>query len=591
MAKQPIRMNSRVVKYGIAAFILLILTAGNVYLVKTLAIFGSPLVFSAALLLELVLILAAVYTAVLALRRPLQVSGQVLVSAWQGIKHNPSVRHLITSRSPVISWLRQRLNPSRPYGLGLSLTILLGLYWLIDFVEITGQVVRGGPFSQIDVRVLNLVPSLRTPLQTEFFKFATFLGNWETLALVVLALSIILWRNRQRVAVGLVLLTIITGEASAFIVKHLVGRGRPNQALSLLPENGASFPSGHAILITIVVGLVAYFFFRSVRSHAAKLGAIISGLLVVFLVALSRLYLGVHFPTDVFGGVLFGLTLLTLAIGALEIHGRFGKSGRTRTTGLVIVPLAALLWAILAYPYFTQIHPNPIVQHTVPITNLNETTIRQLPLYSETLTEARMEPISFIYISDQDHIRVAFARAGWHEADPPTFANTLRALAVAFQGGQYLTAPVTPSFLAAKSQDFAFEQPTALGTLRQRHHTRLWRTAYTMPDGRPIWVATASFDEGVEVSATKLPTHRINPNIDAERQFIVNSLGVANPQYFQVTEPQLGKNASGDLFFTDGKAVVVSLGGQGLPKIKKKITLRNHWQGLAMFSREASAII
>lgn len=170
-----------------------------------------------------------------------------------------------------------------------------------------------------------------------------------------------------------------------------------------------------------------------------------------------------------------------------------------------------------------------------------------------------MEPINFIYIGTENQLVSIFNKHGWYRADKSTVSNTLKALAVGFQGRQYLTAPVTPSYLNYKPEDIAFEQSTATHSLKQRHHTRLWRTDFVLPDGRPIWVATASFDEGVEFAgAAKLPTHHIDPNIDRERNYIIGSLGLQG-DLLAVVQPQLGKNASGDSFFTDGKAELVFL--------------------------------
>ena len=73
-------------------------------------------------------------------------------------------------------------------------------------------------------------------------------------------------------------------------------------------------------------------------------------------------------------------------------------------------------------------------------------------------------------------------------------------------------------------------------------------------------MATASFDEGIEFAgAAKLPTHHIDPDIDAERSYIIGSLRAGNAPFLQVVKPELGQNASGDAFFTDGRAVVISL--------------------------------
>jgi hypothetical protein len=194
------------------------------------------------------------------------------------------------------------------------------------------------------------------------------------------------------------------------------------------------------------------------------------------------------------------------------------------------------------------------------IDTVNETTVRKLPLYSETLTGKTMEPINFIYIGSQQQIEQLFLSHGWYKADPSTLANTLKALSVGFQGRQYLNAPVTPSYLAAKPENLAFQQPTQSNTLRQRHHTRLWRTDFRLVGDEEIWVATASFDEGIEFAgAAKLPTHHIDPNIDAERTYITGSLGLKDLDYLQVVQAQAGKNASGDVFFTDGRAALIKL--------------------------------
>lgn len=171
-----------------------------------------------------------------------------------------------------------------------------------------------------------------------------------------------------------------------------------------------------------------------------------------------------------------------------------------------------------------------------------------------------MEPATFIFVGTRSQLLGAFHDAGWERADPSNAANTLRALAVGFQGGQYPTAPVTPSFIDTQPETVAFQKATAANTLRRRHHIRIWLTAYTAPDGRPIWEATASYDDGIELAPNgKLPTHHIDPDIDAERAYITGSLGRPG-KLITLTHPQMGQNASGDGFFTDGRAELIQLG-------------------------------
>ena len=82
-----------------------------------------------------------------------------------------------------------------------------------------------------------------------------------------------------------------------------------------------------------------------------------------------------------------------------------------------------------------------------------------------------------------------------------------------------------------------------------------------VPDCRPVWVATASFDVGIELSSPlHLPTHRIDPHIDAERALIVSDLlraGATELGMIVVVPPLRGTNAAGDPFTTDGRAVIL----------------------------------
>ncbi|NMM36927.1 MAG: hypothetical protein HHJ09_05335 [Glaciimonas sp.] len=123
--------------------------------------------------------------------------------------------------------------------------------------------------------------------------------------------------------------------------------------------------------------------------------------------------------------------------------------------------------------------------------------------------------------------------------------------------------PATPAFFADRPQNLTFEKAdTGSPSIRRRHHTRLWQTAYCLvPNCRPVWVATASFDVGIELSQRlHLPTHRIDPAIDNERALIVTDLlrvGATQEGSVMVSRPLYGMNAAGDPFSTDGRAVVL----------------------------------
>jgi undecaprenyl-diphosphatase len=135
----------------------------------------------------------------------------------------------------------------------------------------------------------------------------------------------------------------------------------------------------------------------------------------------------------------------------------------------------------------------------------------------------------------------------------------LRAAFAVWFNKEYDTAPVTPAFWDGRPNDFGFQTGTVEESLRVRHHARFWRTGFRTEDGLLIFVGTASFDEGLKWGLT----HHIDPNIDAERDFLVTDLRttglISSEHRIQLVAPVLGQNLTGDPFFTDGRAIVLQI--------------------------------
>ena len=558
-------MTNRAISYQrfITALLALILAGVNVYAVKTFDVLSSPVLFTTSVLGEMILLVIALFYAVMGLAVRGNIVKSVALSAWGGINKDSNVKKLRRTKSRFLRFTGRRLEIARPFGLPLTLVCVIAGYFLYHFIQLLLGIVFEKQVIQIDLRIVNLVPSIRTSMQTTLFSFVTFLANIEAVLFLLLLSTVILWIRRQRLLIAILVGMAVVEEACTFVLKVLIDRHRPDIALSLIDEQSRSFPSGHVMRATVLFGVVAYLLFKSSTSTFSKLLVILGYVTTVFLVALSRVYLGVHYPSDVLGSLFFGAFLLTCMIGAIEIGTRYKlpafKQLQFENRLLWVVPAALAVLSLLVGPSMLGLRTVPSSITLTQLPRIDQTTVQRLPLYSESLTGSHMEPISFIYAGSEAQIMDAFIVRGWFRADASTISNTLRAVSVGFQGGQYETAPVTPSYLNAQPENLAFEKPTETNTLRQRHHTRIWKTNFVVADGRPIWVATASYDQGVQLAGTsKLPTHHIDPNIDGERMYIVQSLGL-RATYLEVVKPQLGKNASGDAFFTDGRAAVITL--------------------------------
>ncbi|MDQ4490024.1 LssY C-terminal domain-containing protein [Sinomonas sp. ASV486] len=548
----------------LVALLALALIVAGFYAVRTLTIFVSPMLFLAAVFLEAVAVTVFVFAVVRALTLPGKVLRSLGRSAWEGLASNAYVVRVRTSETAWVGWLRGRFRRDSPAGIWLTGTVAIAAWPLMSFLGVAFTVATGGALTRVDERIANLMPAVRTPGETVFFTAATMLVNWQALTFLTVAAAAMLWWERQRFLAVVVVGAVVGQELLATVVKLLFGRHRPDASLALLDVGTLGFPSGHAVRVTVVYGLLAYLLVKAYRTTVARTLVVAGYLVVVLLVAMSRVYLGVHFVSDVWGGVLLGAAFLTAVVGFLEIAARFPIVRHERRAGsagraFAVVPAIGIVFAVVTAPLLIHPHEHPGEPTTQQLPALDAASFSRLPLYSETLTGDHMEPANFIFVGTEDQLVGAFEGAGWARADRSTFANTLQAFAVGIQGGQYASAPVTPAFMAGEPETVAFQKATASNSLRQRHHTRIWRTDYAAPDGRPIWEATASFDDGIEFAgAAKVPTHHIDPNIDVERAFIIGTLGYPE-RLVPLTHPQMGHNGSGDEFFTDGKAQLVVL--------------------------------
>lgn len=209
----------------------------------------------------------------------------------------------------------------------LLVMLLTGLAWM--FIEMA-IVVLAGDTLQFD---RNLVLALRSPDDLtdplgptwleEMMRDGTALGsNWILLSLSLFSAIYLYLRDRKKMALCLVV-AILSGLAVAFGLKHLIARPRPDMVTHATTVYTASFPSAHAMMSTLVYFSLALIL-ASVQSRKSIKTLIYAGaVLVAFWVGFSRVYLGVHWPTDVLAGWCAGAfwALLSFRL-AMRVEGK-----------------------------------------------------------------------------------------------------------------------------------------------------------------------------------------------------------------------------------------------------------------------------
>ncbi len=175
---------------------------------------------------------------------------------------------------------------------------------------ILGREVAEGETRRVDGAILESIHRHGAPLLDGVAAFATFMGGPGVVALALALLAYVFLRVARRDA-AIMATGMVVAEVLDLVLKELFDRVRPDLWLRAA-VSGESFPSGHALASTVIYGLVAYTVARRWPGHTTLVGAIAA--LVVAAIAWSRLYLGVHWPSDVVAGVAIGYLCLTATI-------------------------------------------------------------------------------------------------------------------------------------------------------------------------------------------------------------------------------------------------------------------------------------
>lgn len=185
-----------------------------------------------------------------------------------------------------------------------AMIVAISGFLIILYFVLTGNT------ASFDDPVRNFFYNLRAEWLTPVVKVITYLGNWQSITILCLILLFIKSTRKIYgipVSIGAVTVTVLNK-----IIKSLVSRPRPDDIIHLVHAGGFSFPSGHSITSMCVFGMLIYLIRRNVKNKKkADLFTIILAIPMVC-IGLSRIYLGVHYPTDVLAGWCLGIIIIIL---------------------------------------------------------------------------------------------------------------------------------------------------------------------------------------------------------------------------------------------------------------------------------------
>ncbi len=179
-----------------------------------------------------------------------------------------------------------------------------------------------GSIIAFDASVEQALFAIRTPFFINFFEWITFLGNPLSITVLAISVAVVLIRNQQRDYVMGLAVTIFGSLLGSFVLKLLVLRDRPLPPLPAIDVTGYSFPSMHAAMSMALYGFLAYTTYRLLHPPHHRLPWIIVLFVLIAFIGFSRLYLGVHFASDVLAGYLVGALFVLLGIFVTRISRR-----------------------------------------------------------------------------------------------------------------------------------------------------------------------------------------------------------------------------------------------------------------------------
>lgn len=165
--------------------------------------------------------------------------------------------------------------------------------------------------SDFDTSIYNVIMSLKSDFMTFIMKAITRFGDAETLILI--AIICLIFIKSKKIS-GSIAINLASVGLMNYILKKIIQRPRPPLEFRMVEESSFSFPSGHAMASMAFYGLIIYFINKNMKNNKLKKVICIILSILIFLIGMSRIYLGVHYASDVIAGFAISMVYLILYI-------------------------------------------------------------------------------------------------------------------------------------------------------------------------------------------------------------------------------------------------------------------------------------
>jgi undecaprenyl-diphosphatase len=220
----------------------------------------------------------------------------------------------------VRSFVAARFARGEYLGLHLTVGFLISVGALLLFGAVTEDVVNHEPLTTVDLQLLSWIRSHATPTGDRIAMGISTVGGPTAMAIIAIVVAIVLASRRWWITLAAWIAALAGGGALDWLLKVIIRRPRPVGAEQFLSGHSFSFPSGHSMGSLVGLGMLAYVliaFWLPARRHRTLVVAVAFG--GVLLIGASRMYLGVHYLSDVIAGFAAGGLWLAACVTGVEI--------------------------------------------------------------------------------------------------------------------------------------------------------------------------------------------------------------------------------------------------------------------------------
>ena len=228
--------------------------------------------------------------------------------------------HLTLIRDALYTTLRLRAKHIRGFYGALAafvtVSLVVGVAAVSTFAAFA-SLVTGGFTQAFDEKTLQWLESQRSPIMDRVMLEISALGTGAVLLVLVLVASVFLWLTKHHWSVYILLMGVFGGQLVNRLLKTSFERPRPSVVEWATDVSSLSFPSGHAMTSMITYGSIAYLVARLEPTKRLRTTTWVLCALMILLIGISRMYLGVHYPSDIIAGYIGGLAWIAFVAASL----------------------------------------------------------------------------------------------------------------------------------------------------------------------------------------------------------------------------------------------------------------------------------